>query len=313
MKILICGLGSIGKRHAKNLIEIGQKKIIFFRKRNLNFKDKDLEKIRTYNSLESALKEKPNITFICNNTSDHIDTAIKCALSGSHLFIEKPLSNSLFRLEVLEKIVIKKKLKVMIGYNMRFHPLIKKVKKIVDSKKLGEIYKVKSEWSEYLPNWHPWENYKRSYAANKNMGGGCSLTLSHELDLLYWLFGEVKKVFNVKTCNYLGINVDTASDFLIHFKNNIVGYVHLDFLQRPYVRNLEIIGTKKKLFFDYYDNQITITNRSGKLFKIKIAFKKNEMYKSEIKYFLNCVKKNIKPSPSLNDSKYILNNFLSAD
>ena len=257
------------------------------------------------------MNQNPDVAFICNTTSKHIDTAIECAKKGCHLFIEKPLSNNLKKLKILESIVKKNKIKVMIGYNMRFHPLMIKIKKLLKNKKLGSVYNVQSEWSEYLPDWHPWENYKYTYPAQKKMGGGCSLTLSHELDSMYWLFGTIKKVKNFKIFKYLGGNVDTSSDFLIEFNNNIIGYSHIDFLGKPHIRKLYISGTKKKIFFDYYKNQMKIINRSGDIKSIKVKFKKNDMYLEEIKYFLKCIKNNIKPLPGIEESKYILNKFLS--
>ena len=311
MKILICGLGSIGKRHAKNLISLGENDLLFFRERNLPLQDKDLNKFRVFNDLTKALKQNPDITLICNVTSKHVSTAIMCAKRGSHLFIEKPVSHQFTNWNKLKNIVKQKNLKIMVGYNMRFHPLMIKVKKIINNNELGKIYNIKSQWSEYLPDWHPWENYRKSYAARKDMGGGCSVTLSHELDTLYWLCGSIKKIFNIRTNKFLNINVDTISDFLVHFKNNIVGYIHIDFLQKPHSRNMEIVGIKNKLFFDYYKNILEITDRKGKVKQIKIKFEKNQMYYDEIKYFLNCIKKNLKPKPNLNDSEYILRNFLS--
>ena len=133
----------------------------------------------------------------------------------------------------------------MIGYNMRFHPLMIKIKKMVKKGYLGQIYNAKSQWSEYLPDWHPWENHIETYPARKDLGGGCSLTLSHELDTFFWLFGPIKKVFNFKSNKHLNVNVDTISDFMIKFKNNIIGYIHIDFLLRPHERKLQIIGAKK--------------------------------------------------------------------
>ena len=311
MKILICGLGSIGKRHANNLLTLKKKNLIFFRERNFDLNDQNLKKKKSFKSLTKALNENPDVAFICNTTSKHINTAIKCAKKGCHLFIEKPLSNNLKKLRVLESIINKKKIKVMIGYNMRFHPLMIKIKKMLKNKELGSIYNLQTEWSEYLPDWHPWENYKYTYAAQKKMGGGCNLTLSHELDSMYWLFGKIKKVKNFKINKYLRGDVDTSSDFLVEFNNNIIGYSHIDFLGKPHIRKMYISGTKKKVFFNYYKNQIKIVNRSGDIKLIKVKFKKNDMYLDEIKYFLKCIKNNINPSPSIEESKYILKKFLS--
>lgn len=108
MKILICGLGSIGKRHASNLLYLKKENLIFFRERNLDLNDNKLTKKKSFTSLAKALNENPDVAFICNTTSKHIDTAIECAKKGCHLFIEKPLSNNLKKLKTLESIVKKK-------------------------------------------------------------------------------------------------------------------------------------------------------------------------------------------------------------
>ena len=143
------------------------------------------------------------------------------------------------------------------------------------------------------------------------MGGGCSLTLSHELDSIHWLFGKIKRVKNFKSYKHLNGDVDTYSDFLVEFNNNIIGYSHIDFLGKPYIRKLYIAGTKKKVFFNYYKNQIKIIDRLNRIKLIKVKFNKNDMYVNEIKYFLNCIKRNINPKPSIKESKYILKKFLS--
>ena len=311
MKILICGLGSIGKRHAKNLITLKHDNLIFFRERNLKLTDKNLKNKKVFYSLNDALKEKPNIAFICNTTEKHIETALTCAKKNCHLFIEKPLSNNFKKIKKLEDVVLRKKIKVMVGYNMRFHPLMIKIKKFLEKNYLGKVYNVQTEWSEYLPDWHPWENYKYTYPVRKEMGGGCSLTLSHDLDSLYWLFGKINKIYNFRIYDHLDANVDTCSDFLIKFHNKVVGYSHIDFLGKPHIRKFFISGTKRKIYFDYYKNQIKIFERKGNIKTIKTNFQKNDMYLNEINYFLNCIKNNKNPIPNLRDSKYILKKILS--
>ncbi len=310
MKILICGLGSIGRRHAINLLKLKKKKLIFFRERNLNLKQKKLSRIKTFQNLQKALQEKPKIAFICNPTSKHLDTAIKCAQKNCHLFIEKPLSNNLSKLDLLKKIVKKKKLKVMIGYHMRFHPLMIKIKNLLEKKELGKIVNFRTEWSEFLPDWHPWEHYKTSYAAKKSLGGGCSLTLSHQIDSLYWLFGKIKMIYNIKTFGHLGLNVDTASDYLLQFSNNIVGYCHVDYLQKPHKRSLKIIGLKKTLCFDYFKNRLTITNRLGEKKTYKNFSTKNNMYIEEVKFFLNSIRHGTRVRPNIDESEHILKKIL---
>ena len=133
MKILIVGYGSIGKRHFENLIKLGYSDIIICTR---NSQAKKLEKkgIKIIDSLNLAIQENPDVSIICNETSLHISTSIKLAKNNSHLFIEKPLSNSLKNSSELLKLVRRKKLLTMVGCNMRFHDGIRKIKKSLEKK-----------------------------------------------------------------------------------------------------------------------------------------------------------------------------------
>ena len=120
MKILVVGYGSIGKRHVKNLSSLNQTQVSVCSKNKETWK---LEKkgIKTFTTIEQALKEKHDVAIICNETSLHIKTAIKLADNGYHIFLEKPISNSLKNIPALIKIIKRKKLITMVGCNMRFH------------------------------------------------------------------------------------------------------------------------------------------------------------------------------------------------
>ena len=94
MKILICGVGSIGERHIRNLLTLGYEDIILYRTSNSQLRSLN-QNLKTFNNLDEALVQKPDVAFITNPTSLHLNTAISCAMAGCHLFIEKPLSHSL--------------------------------------------------------------------------------------------------------------------------------------------------------------------------------------------------------------------------
>jgi predicted dehydrogenase len=293
--ILICGTGSTGQRHSKNLINLGFKNLIFF-KQTKKSKPNWIKKFKIYTNINSALKQKPKVTFICNVTSKHLKYALICARAKSHLFVEKPLSNKIQGLNKLNKILKKNKLKLMVGYMMRFHPLIIKIKKLLKKKYLGNIFYVRSIWSEYLPDWHPQENFKKSYASLKKLGGGSALTLSHEIDLIKWYFGKIDKISTYNSFNSkLKIDAEFSTNHQIKFKNGIIAQIHLDFMQKPYERKLEILGDKRKLLFNYYENQILITDRKGNVKKIiEKKFDRNKMFIDEIKKFFECINKNLK-------------------
>ena len=287
------GYGSIGKRHTDNLLNIGKLEIIVYSKNKESFK---LVKkgVKICTSFKDALKEKPDISIICNETSFHVDTAIKLAKINSHLFIEKPLSHSLVNLTKLLKIVKRKKLITMVGCNMRFHDGIKSIKKLLDKNELGQIFSVTAENGSYMPDWHPGEDYHISYASNKKMGGGVVLTQIHEIDYLFWFFGKVSNVLSISDkLSDLQLDVEDFSSSILKFKNNIVAEIHLDYYQKPSVRKCKIIGRKGKIIWNYENNHLQIFKNSTKKLSTKLIDKKfdrNKMYVEELKYFLNCVK-----------------------
>ena len=299
--ILICGAGSVGIRHAKNLIHLGYKNLIFFtRKKKILIQNKEFKR---YTSLNNLFKRnKPLIAFITNETSKHIDTAINCANHGCDLFIEKPLTHKTQKVKKLIKIINKKRIINMVGYMLRFHPIIKILKKLIKEKKLGKIYHFYSEWGEYLPYWHPNENFKKSYAANKKLGGGALLTLSHDLDLLHYFFGKPKNIVIKKFELGLKINAETAANIFIEFKDNLSGFVHIDYLQKKSERYLKIAGTKLVIKFFYLKNLLLII-KNNKIKKITLKkFKRNDLFINEIKYFLKNCKNRKTCSPNINES-----------
>ena len=171
MKILVVGYGSIGKRHVDNLLLISNIEIIICTHRN-NIDNNLKNKCKFFESLDDCIHEKPVAAIISNVTSLHVQTALKLASAGLHLFIEKPLSNNLENIKELSNIVRDKKLITFMGYNLRFHNCIKKIKELLENNEIGKIISVNAESSSYLPDWHPDEDYRDSYASKENLGGG---------------------------------------------------------------------------------------------------------------------------------------------
>ena len=311
--ILICGAGSIGERHLNNLLSLGYENIMLYRTRNEPLRTVKKE-FPVFLDLNEALKKNPEISFITNPTSLHIETAINCARSGSHIFIEKPLSHNTEGIDKLKCVAEKSKIKVMVGYMMRFHPCIKEIKKIIDEKRIGNILSTMSVWGEYLPDWHPWEDYSTSYAAKKTMGGGPALTLSHDLDLLVYFFGKPDRLKAFANYNS-DLNIDTESsiDIILKYKNGIVSSVHLDYLQKPPDREYLFIGDKGKAKFHYFENKVEIhTDSSSETFTGPEGFERNDMFLEEVKYFINCIENNINPSPGIDEAAISLNIALKA-
>ena len=294
--VLIVGYGSIGKRHLENFLQFKDIRLTVYTKRN----DLQLLKkkgIKVSNSLTECLKENPDIGVIANETSLHTPIAIKLAKEGLDLFLEKPLSNSLKDIEKLRAIVKKNKLITQMGCNLRFHPCIKKIKNLIEQQKIGKIISAQVQCCSYLPDYHRWEDYRKSYAARKDLGGGVILTQIHEIDYMYWFFQEVENVISMSgKFSELDVTAEDYAPSLLKFKNKIIGELHLDYFQRPEFRSCKIRGTKGEIYWDSVDNCVDVFNMNKKRWETKFdsGFSNNldtySSYVEELKHFLKCVK-----------------------
>jgi len=309
VKILIVGLGSIGTRHLTNILTETNNEVIIYTKRSrtntLNKKN-----VKIFHDLESCISEKPNIAFITNETAYHIPIAKKLAKLGLNLFIEKPLSNKIKGVKEVVQISKRKKLITLMGCNLRFNRSIEKIKSLIEEEEIGQVISVKVECGTYLPDWHPNENYSKGYAARDDLGGGVVLTCIHELDYLYWFFGEIKEVFALTgKFSDLKISTNDLSSIIMRFRNNIIAEVHLDYFQKPEIRSCKIIGTKGTIYWDSIDNEVKIYDfkKSKWISKLKIKkYDKNEAYVKEIRHFFQCITKSQNSVNDISEGEYIL-------
>lgn len=310
MKYLFVGLGSIGQRHLKNLREITDERILAYSanpKTHKNFAVK--YNVEVFSDFNKALVKKPEIVFITNPTSLHLPYALKAAKQGCHLFIEKPVSHNLDNVDKLFKIVSQKKTVCQVAFQLRFHPSLLLIKKLIEDKRIGKILFSGIEVGQYLPDWHPGEDYRTGYAARKDLGGGVILTLIHELDYAYWLFGNIKSVSAyIGKVSPLEIDVEDLAVITAKTKTGAILEIHLDYIQRPMSRSCRIVGEKGKIEWDYAKNEVKLfigqTGRS-KIFKAK-NFEKNKMYQAELDHFLKCVKRQAEPRPKAKEVKAVM-------
>lgn len=290
--ILIVGYGSIGQRHAKNLYTLGVSKLIVLHSRKNKKYSQELPSVTHVFSLAEALKHTPTIAFITNPTNKHIATAQALATAGCHLFIEKPLSNSTQGVSSLIKTIRRKKIITMIGCNQRFHPQLQDIYRRIHTGEIGNVLSANFTVGQYLPDWHPQEDYRLSYAARRKMGGGPILTLIHELDYADWLLGP----FNTVTCvarrtSKLKIDTEDTAAIILTTKRSSIIEVHADYIQRAMSRKYEIHGTKGSLVWDYTSSTLKVFNIHKKNWvttKIQVN-NRNDMFLSQTQYFLKHV------------------------
>lgn len=262
MKAIIIGGGSIGKRHSANLNSLG-----------ISTKIVDIDEI---NNIDDILKQKFDIGFVCSPNIKHIEHCIKLAQYNLAIFCEKPFYIFNNEAEDLLKMVKEKNLITMVGCNLRF---TNEVQNINAKTKYINVY-----FGYNLKKWRPNTDHLNSYSSNKNLGGGIFLDAIHELDYLYYKFGNISKLsyFKNKITNITNDTEDLVIGRL-EFDNGTIADFTLNYLSENYHR--------------YYD---ILENESLKRVNFNIN---NDMYIKEIKYFLDCVY----------NKKQCMNNFFEAD
>ncbi len=320
MKFLIAGLGSIGRRHLRNLVALGENHILLHRTHRSTLPDDELTGFPVETDLDAALAHKPDAVIISNPTALHLDVAIPAAEAGCHLFLEKPVSHSLERVDQLRRAVQQGGGKVVVGFQFRFHPGLQKIARLLGEGAIGRPISVRAHWGEYLPVWHPWEDYRQSYSARSDLGGGVILTLCHPLDYLRWLFGEVESLWAFAgKLSDLEVQVEDVAEIGLRFSNGVLGSVHLDYVQRPPAHRLEITGTQGTIRWDNADGIVHLaqTASNGKVspwisFPPPDNFERNEMFLDELRHLLAVMCGEVAPLCSLNDGVQALRLALAA-
>ena len=292
MNFLVIGGGSIGKRHIRNLKSLGYSNI-WCLKRN-----KDVEFEKETGSIVvvdiSEINQDINAVFVCTPTSLHYE-GIKIAIKlRAAIFMEKPLIHELELLDEIRQLLIGYDRPFFIGFMLRFHPLVKKIKDVVDKDKLGKVYSARFEFGSYLPFWHPWEDYRVGYAARKELGGGVINTITHELDLIQFIFGKPDSLLCQKmNAGKLSINVEEIAETIFRYNDKLVS-LHLDYLQKDYDRKIRILCDEGYINWNWHDNQLIIKkyNEQPEIIHLE-NFDVNQLYVDELKTFIDIISNQI--------------------
>ncbi len=328
MKILIAGLGSIGRRHFRNLVFLGETDLVLLRTHKATLPDDELAGYPVETNIRDALgAHKLDAVVVANPTALHLDVAIPAARTGCPILLEKPVSHSLEGLHTLQKIAEKSGSKILVGFQFRYHPTLIKARELIDSGALGQVLTAHAHWGEYLPNWHPWEDYRRSYAARADLGGGVIGTLTHPLDYLRYLLGEVEALWSFNGhISPLELDVEDVAEIGLKFASGALGGVHVNYVQRPPVHRLEIVGTNGTLCWDnangvlhfykmpaafgsYADNPPAPVIET---FAPPDGFERNQLFVAQTRHFLEIARGESEPVCRLKDGIAALRLALAA-
>jgi predicted dehydrogenase len=305
MKYLIAGYGSIGRRHFQNLKTLGQDDILFYRSGKGQFDNNELDGYIVEQDIQAALAHKPDAVIVSNPTSMHLDVAIRAAKMGAHILLEKPISHNMNGIDDLQNEIAQSGSRVLVGFQLRHHPGLLKIRDLLASGELGDPLFGRAHWGEYLPNWHPYEDYRKGYSARSDLGGGVVLTLSHPFDYLSWLLGPVETLSaSTQKSRELEINVEDEADAILQHARGARMSVHLDYLQKEASHTLEIVLSKGMLRWDATTASMDVYRSADKEWEeLNLAenFERNNLFLDLMRHFIDVVENGVQPSCNLED------------
>lgn len=297
MNILLIGCGSIGKKHINNLLEL-EPRSKFYIMRYSNCHDEFTQKIRA-----SIIKDfdeincELDLVVVANSSAHHRASVQKIIEKNIPAYIEKPLVTTISDLAVIKEAIAKSNYSkpTMMGCNLRFMPSIRALKEQIEKEKIGNICRAIFEVGQYLPEWRPTQDYRQSYSAHNELGGGVINDLVHELDLVRFLLGE----FEVVSCQYqhlshLELNAeDTAVIHLGRKKGPFVS-VNLDYISRTPTRSIKIVGDEGTLIWDLFEKKLILRDQSSEhiLSDTPDDFNTHNTYKIAMGQLISSIKNN---------------------
>jgi len=295
LRALVVGLGSIGRRHARNWASLELGPVAICRQHGAAQPEPLGVEADSFEDLSEALaRTRPDVVLVTNPTSLHVQTAREALRAASHVFVEKPLGCAMEGIADLLDLAEATRRFVMVGYNLRFHPGLRRLRRLADGNVIGPILSARAEVGEYLPEWHPWEDYRQGYSARAELGGGAILTFSHELDALCWLLGRPRRLTAMAAhTSALEISTDDVAEIVMEFESGAIGSVHVDYLRRPPRRSLELVGERGVLRWEYERNRIEVYQADSRQVRVEDGdprFERNDMYKEELRHLVACIR-----------------------
>jgi len=313
-RVLIVGLGSIGRRHLRIVRQLMPdcEIIVMRHKACPEISEPGVDHCVT--RLEDALQLRPGMAVIANPASYHVATALPLAQAGVHLLIEKPISHTAGIVPELMAACRARQVVLMTAYNMRFLPSLQRFRELVHARRVGRVLSVRAEVGQFLPSWRPGSDYRNNVSAQARLGGGALLELSHEIDFLRWIFGEIDWVSaTLLRQSALEIDVEDTAHLLLGFhaageERPLVAAVDIDFIRHDAVRSCTVIGEAGSLRWNALEARVELYEPGSNVWQVleECPVKRDDSYIGEWRHFLSCVETGATPMITGDDGLAVL-------
>lgn len=297
MRVVVAGLGSIGRRHLRNIRAIEpDAHVVVLRHSRADAAVPDGADAVVF-ELEDAVAARADVAFVCGPTTEHAHAGVALARSGAHLFVEKPLAADAADAAALVEAARAAGRALVVGYNLRFLPSLRALRAALVSGGVGRAMSARAEVGQYLPDWRPGTDYRTTNTAVAALGGGIELELSHELDYVRWLLGETVAVDAVLArTSDLEIDVDDTAEIIMHCASGALASVHMDMTQRAATRTCRIAGTAGTLTWDALAGEVRRYSPQDGWTTIHAGDgDRNAMYADEVAHVFACARGQAEP------------------
>lgn len=287
--VAVIGLGNIANRHRKNLrVLFPNVKILAMSASGREPAEKISDCDEVVLNLEQIIQSNVNFAIVASPATFHAKHAITLIKANIPVLIEKPITASNEDTVLLTDIVSKIKVPVAVAYCLRYLPSMKIVEQLLQERKIGQLYNSYIEIGQYLPDWRPTKDFRESVSANKKLGGGALLELSHELDYTQALLGPLSLEFAIlRSSEELGLDVEDSADIILSTSENSIVNIHLDFLQRQAYRRCRFVGSQGCIEWDLIKNTVVLIEpQSEKIIYSEPLWDKNQMYLNMLNDFV---------------------------
>lgn len=261
MRFLITGLGSMGKRRIRNLQELGAEEILGFDPREDRRKEAgDTYQIQTFADFDEAMAKNPDALIISTPPDRHMQYARIAAENGKHFFTEASVVDD--EMEEVIKLCEGRGIVAAPSCTMRFHPSVQLIKELVEQHEIGDILGFTYHCGQYLPEWHPWEDYRSFYVAKRETGG-CREIVPFEMVWLTWVLGEAAVISCFKDkLSSLEIDIDDLYQLLVRFKRGTIGHMFVDVISRVPYRTFRMISEQGVIEWVWTEKQVRVFRAS---------------------------------------------------
>lgn len=304
-KVAVVGLGNIAMRHRRNLKMLFPNATLFAMSASGRIPSETVDHCDVIvDNIEVLVKENINLVIVASPAPFHAKHSIPFIEAGVPTLIEKPISAKFDDAKAIQLAIEEYKTPVVVGYCLRYLPSAKKLKEILGKSIIGTIYNAHIEVGQYLPDWRPNKNYRDCVSANKKLGGGVLLELSHELDYAQWLLGPLHlKNAILRSSIELNLDVEDIADIVALSEDGVVTTIHMDFLQLKAYRKCSFVGSLGRIDWDLINNQLLlITATEALVLYSEPEWDKNKMYLSMVEDFVQMIEQNSHGCSELDES-----------